>query len=150
MFDATVEASRLRLRPILMTSLAFVFGVVPLVVATGAGAEMRRSLGTAVFSGMIGVTVFGIFLTPVFFYVIRELGATRLFLAIAATGWLGSSVVGGGLGLAGGYLLTRLGIVALPWALAGGFCAGVLVLLGAHGIHSSARSAVRSLRRRQP
>jgi len=66
-FDATLEASRLRLRPILMTSFAFIFGVVPLVVASGAGAEMRRSLGIAVFSGMLGVTLFGIFLTPVFF-----------------------------------------------------------------------------------
>jgi multidrug efflux pump len=70
-FQATVEASRLRLRPILMTSFAFILGVVPLVIATGAGAEMRRALGLAVFSGMLGVTLFGIFLTPVFFYVIR-------------------------------------------------------------------------------
>jgi multidrug efflux pump len=65
--EATVEACRLRLRPILMTSLAFILGVVPLVVAEGAGAEMRRTLGLAVFSGMLGVTLFGIFLTPVFF-----------------------------------------------------------------------------------
>src|SRR5260221_8059425 len=69
--DAAVEASRLRLRPILMTSFAFIFGVVPLVLASGAGAEMRRALGTAVFSGMLGVTFFGIFLTPVFYVVIR-------------------------------------------------------------------------------
>jgi multidrug efflux pump len=68
--EATLEACRLRLRPILMTSLAFIFGVYPLVIATGAGWEMRRSLGTAVLSGMIGVTLFGIFLTPVFYYVI--------------------------------------------------------------------------------
>jgi hydrophobe/amphiphile efflux-1 (HAE1) family protein len=72
--EATLEAVRLRLRPILMTSFAFIFGVVPLVVAQGAGAEMRRSLGLAVFSGMLGVTLFGIFLTPVFFYVIQWLG----------------------------------------------------------------------------
>jgi len=69
--DAAVEASRLRLRPILMTSFAFIFGVIPLVLASGAGAEMRRALGTAVFSGMLGVTFFGIFLTPVFYVVIR-------------------------------------------------------------------------------
>jgi multidrug efflux pump len=69
--EAAVEASRLRLRPILMTSFAFIFGVVPLVFARGAGAEMRRALGTAVFSGMLGVTFFGIFLTPVFYVVIR-------------------------------------------------------------------------------
>ena len=69
--EATLEACRLRLRPILMTSFAFIFGVLPLVIATGAGAEMRRSLGLAVFSGMLGVTVFGIFLTPVFYFVIQ-------------------------------------------------------------------------------
>jgi hydrophobe/amphiphile efflux-1 (HAE1) family protein len=69
--EAALQASRLRLRPILMTSLAFIFGVVPLVFARGAGAEMRRDLGIAVFSGMLGVTFFGIFLTPVFFFVIQ-------------------------------------------------------------------------------
>jgi len=68
--QATLDACRLRLRPILMTSFAFILGVVPLVLATGAGAEMRYMLGTAVFSGMLGVTLFGIFLTPVFYYVI--------------------------------------------------------------------------------
>jgi multidrug efflux pump len=72
-FDAAVEAAKVRLRPILMTSFAFIFGVFPLVVANGAGAEMRRTLGTAVFAGMIGVTLFGIFLTPVFYSVIRGL-----------------------------------------------------------------------------
>ena len=73
--EATLEACKLRLRPILMTSFAFILGVVPLIVSTGAGAEMRKTLGTAVFSGMLGVTLFGIFLTPVFFYVIE--GATE-------------------------------------------------------------------------
>jgi multidrug efflux pump len=70
--EATLEACRLRLRPILMTSFAFIMGVFPLVIATGAGWEMQRSLGTAVFSGMVGVTLFGIFLTPVFYYVISR------------------------------------------------------------------------------
>ena len=65
--EATEGAARIRFRPIIMTSLAFIGGVFPLVVATGAGAEMRRSLGAAVFSGMIGVALFGVFLTPVFF-----------------------------------------------------------------------------------
>ncbi len=74
---AAAEASRLRLRPILMTSFAFIFGVVPLVIAQGAGAEMRQALGTAVFSGMLGVTFFGIFLTPVFYFVIRWLVERR-------------------------------------------------------------------------
>ena len=71
--SAIVDACRLRLRPIIMTSFAFILGVVPLILGHGAGAEMRVSLGTAVFSGMIGVTVFGIFLTPVFYYVIMRL-----------------------------------------------------------------------------
>ena len=69
--SAALEACRLRLRPILMTSLAFIMGVVPLVLSKGAGAEMRRAMGVAVFSGMVGVTIFGLILTPVFFVVIR-------------------------------------------------------------------------------
>jgi multidrug efflux pump subunit AcrB len=73
-FKATTEACRLRLRPILMTSFAFILGVVPLVIATGAGAEMRRTLGIAVFSGMLGVTFFGIFLTPIFYYTLTAFG----------------------------------------------------------------------------
>ncbi|NNA66443.1 efflux RND transporter permease subunit [Pseudomonas gessardii] len=71
--EAVVEACRLRLRPILMTSLAFIAGVVPLVLASGAGAEMRQAMGVAVFAGMLGVTVFGLLLTPVFYVVIRSL-----------------------------------------------------------------------------
>jgi multidrug efflux pump len=71
--EATLEACRLRLRPILMTSFAFILGVVPLMIATGAGAEMRQTLGTAVFAGMLGVTLFGIMLTPVFYYVVMWL-----------------------------------------------------------------------------
>jgi multidrug efflux pump len=68
--EATIEACRMRLRPILMTSFAFILGVVPLVLAQGAGAEMRKTLGIAVFAGMLGVTFFGIFLTPVFYYLV--------------------------------------------------------------------------------
>ncbi|HJZ54833.1 MAG TPA: efflux RND transporter permease subunit, partial [Gemmataceae bacterium] len=75
--EATVEAARLRLRPIVMTSFAFIFGVLPLVYAQGAGSEMRHSLGTAVFAGMLGVTAFGIFLTPVFYYVIQWFGSAK-------------------------------------------------------------------------
>jgi multidrug efflux pump len=71
-YEAAREGARLRLRPILMTSFAFILGVVPLVLASGAGAEMRRALGLAVFSGMLGVTFFGVFLTPVFFYLLRR------------------------------------------------------------------------------
>jgi multidrug efflux pump len=73
--EAAVEAARLRLRAIIMTSFAFILGVVPLLVGTGAGAEMRHSLGTAVFAGMIGVTFFGITLTPVFFFAMMWLGS---------------------------------------------------------------------------
>jgi multidrug efflux pump subunit AcrB len=72
--EAATAAARIRLRPILMTSLAFILGVFPLAIATGAGAEMRQSLGTAVFSGMLGVTIFGLLFTPVFYTVIRNLG----------------------------------------------------------------------------
>jgi hydrophobe/amphiphile efflux-1 (HAE1) family protein len=76
--DAAIEAARLRLRPILMTSFAFIFGVIPLIIATGAGAEMRQALGTVVFFGMLGVTFFGVFFTPVFYSVIRRLTGDRL------------------------------------------------------------------------
>jgi len=75
--QAAIEASRLRLRPILMTSIAFVMGVLPLAYSIGAGAEMRRAMGVAVFSGMIGVTLFGIFLTPVFYVLLRALTGNR-------------------------------------------------------------------------
>lgn len=75
--EAVIEACRLRLRPIIMTSLAFVAGVVPLVFASGAGAEMRQAMGVAVFAGMLGVTLFGLFLTPVFYVLMRRL-AIRL------------------------------------------------------------------------
>ncbi len=73
LIDATALASKTRLRPIVMTSFAFILGVVPLMLGSGAGAEMRRTLGVAVFSGMLGVTLFGLVLTPVFFYVIERL-----------------------------------------------------------------------------
>ena len=75
--DAALEAARLRLRPILMTSIAFIAGVFPLVVSTGAGSEMRRAMGVAVFAGMIGVTIFGLFLTPVFYVVLEKLGVRK-------------------------------------------------------------------------
>ncbi|MEN5199022.1 efflux RND transporter permease subunit [Pseudomonas wadenswilerensis] len=71
--QAAIEAARLRLRPILMTSIAFIAGVVPLILSSGAGAEMRQAMGIAVFTGMIGVTVFGLFLTPVFYVLLRHL-----------------------------------------------------------------------------
>jgi multidrug efflux pump subunit AcrB len=76
-FDAAVSAARTRLRPILMTSLAFILGVVPLVLSSGAGAEMRQSLGTAVFAGMLGVTLFGLLFTPIFYVICTGLGEMR-------------------------------------------------------------------------
>ncbi|QDT78000.1 Efflux pump membrane transporter BepE [Gimesia maris] len=76
-FQAAVDACRLRLRPILMTAFSFILGVIPLVIATGAGSEMRQALGTAVFSGMLGVTLFGLFLTPVFYVVLRKMATRR-------------------------------------------------------------------------
>ncbi|MGH7970310.1 MAG: efflux RND transporter permease subunit, partial [Limisphaerales bacterium] len=75
--DAAIEACRLRLRPILMTSVAFIAGVFPLVKSHGAGAEMRQAMGVAVFAGMIGVTLFGLFLTPVFYVTLMKLGAKK-------------------------------------------------------------------------
>ena len=75
--EAALEACRLRLRPILMTSIAFIAGVYPLVVSTGAGAEMRRAMGVAVFSGMIGVTFLGLFFTPVFYVLVMKLGRQK-------------------------------------------------------------------------
>ncbi|MFO0844236.1 MAG: efflux RND transporter permease subunit [Gemmataceae bacterium] len=105
-YDATLAACKLRLRPILMTSFAFILGVVPLIVAHGAGAEMRRVLGVAVFSGMVGVTLFGIFLTPVFFYVIEGIAETPLWDSLRMR-VLGRVLV---------YVLATL-TLGLPWLL---------------------------------
>ncbi|MBI3412036.1 MAG: efflux RND transporter permease subunit [Planctomycetes bacterium] len=92
-YQATLEACKLRLRPIIMTSLAFILGVVPLILSEGAGAEMRRTLGTAVFSGMLGVTLFGIFLTPVFFYIINWMSESAWFNSPAVRWILGVSLM---------------------------------------------------------
>jgi len=117
-----------------MTSFAFILGVVPLVLAGGAGAEMRRSLGTAVFSGMLGVTLFGIFLTPVFFYVICGLSETRLFMSIA-TQWIGSAFLGTLMGLGIGFSLSQIGLVDPTWGLILGGCVGVVAALLLQTIH---------------
>ncbi|HZZ27062.1 MAG TPA: efflux RND transporter permease subunit [Pirellulales bacterium] len=138
-FDATEEASRLRLRPILMTSFAFIFGVIPLVVASGAGAEMRRSLGMAVFSGMLGVTLFGVFLTPVFFYVIQGLGESQLLTAERSR-WIGSTAAGGVLGLTIGFLSSQLAHFAVEPACFVGATAGILAALAVLEIHRRIRT----------
>jgi multidrug efflux pump len=137
-FEATREASRLRLRPILMTSMAFILGVAPMVVAEGAGAEMRRALGTAVFSGMLGVTLFGVFLTPVFFYVLQGVGEARLFESARAR-WVGSSLLGAALGCAVGFFLGRIGVGHRPWSTIVGGCSGVLATLMVLGIRRRLR-----------
>jgi multidrug efflux pump len=128
--EATTDACRLRLRPILMTSFAFILGVLPMVVATGAGAEMRWSLGTAVFSGMLGVTLFGILLTPVFFFVIESLGQTDIF-RLAFVRWWIAMLLGLLLGLVAGFLVWKVGFPHLRWALTGGAILGLLAALAA-------------------
>jgi multidrug efflux pump len=140
--DATVEACRLRLRPILMTSLAFIIGVIPLALATGAGSEMRRSLGIAVFYGMVGVTLFGIFLTPVFFYVILGLSEAWQLVTTAAR-WVGSTAVGGLSGVGLGWLLARADIVEPHRALWGCGAAGVLATMAVLGLHQRFRPQAR-------
>jgi multidrug efflux pump subunit AcrB len=82
--SAVLEAARLRLRPILMTSFAFIMGVVPLVFARGAGAEIRHAMGVTVFAGMLGVTIFGLLLTPIFYVLVRRIGARRSPAATSA------------------------------------------------------------------
>ncbi len=79
--QAAIESSRLRLRPILMTSIAFIMGVVPLVTSSGAGSEMRHAMGIAVFFGMLGVTLFGLILTPVFYVLLRTINRRKLHSA---------------------------------------------------------------------
>jgi multidrug efflux pump len=135
-FNATREASRLRLRPILMTSFAFIFGVMPLMFASGAGAEMRKSLGTAVFSGMLGVTIFGIYLTPVFFYIIQGMSESPLFQSLPFRSTL-SYLIGGSLGAAIGELVSRLNFgFDKTWDPMIGCAAGLLVIHGIRGLHT--------------
>jgi multidrug efflux pump len=132
--EATTEACRLRLRPILMTSFAFILGVAPMVIAQGAGAEMRWSLGTAVFCGMLGVTLFGIFLTPVFFYVIEGLGEASLFRHVSLQ-WVIAILFSGTLGYVCHFLARDAGLKAGPWAGVAGFALGFLVAVIVQGAH---------------
>jgi multidrug efflux pump len=144
--EATLEASRLRLRPILMTSFAFILGVVPLAIATGAGAEMRRSLGIAVFSGMLGVTLFGIFLTPVFFYVLQGLDESK-YLGGAAMRWLGATFLGTVLGVAVGFLVGEVADLDQREALTVGGLSGALVTLALLALHRTLWAGEEAARR---
>ncbi len=110
---AAIEACRLRLRPILMTSIAFIAGVFPLVISSGAGSEMRRAMGVAVFSGMIGVTLFGLLLTPVFYVALMKLGRRRTNTAKQSTPMAGPAPgTNGPLPSGAAHLLLGLGLIA--------------------------------------
>jgi multidrug efflux pump len=133
LWDATVESCHMRLRPIIMTSCAFILGVVPLIIEGGAGAEMRRSLGVAVFFGMLGVTIFGIFLTPVFYYVIRALAekserAARWLHVLATFLW---SVA---LGLVLGISLWKTTWFGWHWSMIVGVSLGLLAGMSVIGL----------------
>jgi multidrug efflux pump len=126
--EAVLEACRLRFRPILMTSLALILGVVPLVFAWGAGAEMRRSLGLTVFSGMMGVTFFGVFLTPLFFSVIDRAAATRWLASPRARRRVTALLAGTG-GVGAGFLLAELAGEKPARALLAGVGLGAALML---------------------
>jgi multidrug efflux pump len=126
--EATLTASKLRLRPIIMTSAAFILGVVPLAVAEGAGAEMRRSLGICVFSGMLGVTLFGIFVTPVFYYVIQRTSEAPVFRKTAVV-WGGSITFGALLGAFTGFLVGKLEGTPLALMVPVGAFVGAIAVL---------------------
>ena len=125
LMEATMDACNLRLRPIIMTSCAFILGVVPLIIEGGAGAEMRRSLGIAVFCGMLGVTVFGIFLTPVFYYLIR-----RCFPNVGIPAWIrmtGQLLSAGISGCVLGLLLWKATDLGTTWSAVIGGSVALLV-----------------------
>jgi len=137
--EAALEASRLRLRPILMTSFAFIIGVVPLIVATGAGSEMRRSLGTAVVQRYDRRDA--VRHLPHAGVLLRHSGfGDRPLLATAGWRHLASAAAGGLLGLEFGLLLTRVGVGTLPWGPVVGAAAGALLVPIISGIHQALRS----------
>ena len=134
LFEAVVEASHLRLRPIVMTSCAFVLGVVPLIIGSGAGAEMRRSLGIAMFCGMLGVTIFGVLLTPTFYYLIQRVSGTRLFTNPKVQ-VIGSTMLGFTAGMVVGVLLWLSESFPFWWAMLIGIVLGMLVAAVVLGVH---------------
>ncbi len=151
-YEATKEAASQRLRPILMTSFAFIFGVLPLVFASGAGAEMRRSLGLAVFSGMLGVTIFGIFLTPVFFSVVINLSQTSVFRTkkVQDIGvmvrWAALICAGGLIGVALSTFAHDLRVKAM--FILGGFGIGCLVVTLGYILHGTQDTRAASAQKR--
>ena len=138
LLDATVDACQLRLRPIIMTSCAFILGVLPLIIAGGAGAEMRRALGVAVFCGMLGVTIFGIFFTPVFYYVIERLAEGGGKLSGAARAMCNLLCVTG-LAAGIGVLLEKTSSLSLNWSLLIGLVVATVVGALIHFGHGSRR-----------
>ena len=137
--EATLTASKLRLRRIIMTSAAFILGVVPLALAVGAGAEMRRSLGIAVFSGMLGVTLFGIFVTPVFYYVIQRTSEAPVFRKTAVV-WGGSITFGALLGAVSGFLVGKLQELPLWWVVPVGAIVGAVAVLAVLAFHKKIKA----------
>jgi multidrug efflux pump len=101
--EAAIEASRMRLRPILMTSIAFIMGVLPMVASSGAGSEMRKAIGVTVFSGMLGVTLFGLMLVPVFYVLLRNLAGGRKLIGTQAAGLVAVTVLSAGCSVAPTY-----------------------------------------------
>lgn len=147
--QATETASRLRLRPILMTSFAFIFGVIPLVIASGAGAEMRRSLGYSVFYGMLGVTLFGIFLTPVFFFVIQSIAHSPLFQSRGIR-WLVSFLAGALSGGNIGYSVALIMNTSNTSMAFAGMIAGTVVVALFCGVREAVRYFLGSDHRHPP
>jgi len=136
LFEAVVEASQLRLRPIVMTSCAFLLGVVPLIIGSGAGAEMRRALGVAMFCGMLGVTIFGVVLTPTFYYLIQRVGSTRLF-SNPKVQTIGTVILAIAAGMVIGFLLWLAAAFSFWWALLVGLVVGLSAGVAVLGVHRS-------------
>ncbi len=134
LYDSIVRASEIRLRPIVMTSCAFLLGVVPLIIGSGAGAEMRRALGVAMFCGMLGVTVFGVMLTPVFYYLVQRLAKSRLFANPIVRRTVGL-LLGPVAGMTFGAFLWLTGEMGFWWSMAVGLGFGLLAAGIVQGLH---------------
>lgn len=149
LFDAVVEASRLRLRPIVMTSCAFVLGVIPLIIGSGAGAEMRRALGVAMFCGMLGVTIFGVVLTPAFYYIIQRIGQTQVFTNRHVQ-QIGTLLMGPAVGVVLGILLWHTESLPFWWAILLGIIVGLLASVAVLGFHRENAVAITEAKSQPP